>query len=163
MKIKYRKKHFMHGFWTFSFWQCKGRPTRYELGPATWDLTCDLGGGTWELRLDPSRLTWDLTLATCKHLWHTHTHTHTFNGPFSGTTQVSRYQKGKTSLDFSEARDSEWQWHQLGHMQVCTCCRQTTTPAPHHSCFLQAGCPSCHPTNSVKALKYNILINPVYI
>jgi len=21
---------------------------------------------------------------------------------------------------FTEARDSEWQWHQLGHMQVCT-------------------------------------------
>ena len=37
-----------------------------------------------------------------------------------GTTQVSRYQKGKTNLDFTEARDSEWQWHQLGHMQVCT-------------------------------------------
>jgi len=33
---------------------------------------------------------------------------------------VSRYQKGKTNLDFTEARDSEWQWHQLGHMQVCT-------------------------------------------
>jgi len=32
---------------------------------------------------------------------------------------VGRYQKGKTNLDFSEARDSEWQWHQLGHMQVC--------------------------------------------
>jgi len=31
---------------------------------------------------------------------------------------VSRYQKGKTNLDFTEARDSEWQWHQLGHMQV---------------------------------------------
>jgi len=30
------------------------------------------------------------------------------------------YQKGKTNLDFTEARDSEWQWHQLGHMQVCT-------------------------------------------
>jgi len=26
---------------------------------------------------------------------------------------VSGYQKGKTNLDFSEARDSEWQWHQL--------------------------------------------------
>ena len=38
---------------------------------------------------------------------HTHTHTHTFNGPFSGTTQVSRYQKGKTNLDYTEARDSE--------------------------------------------------------
>ena len=32
---------------------------------------------------------------------------------------MGRYQKGKTSLDFTEARDSEWQWHQLGHMQVC--------------------------------------------
>ena len=51
----------------------------------------------------------------------THTlYTHPFNCPFSGTTQVSRYQKGKTNLDFTEARDSEWQWHQLGHMQVCT-------------------------------------------
>ena len=28
--------------------------------------------------------------------------------------------------------------------------RQITTPAPHHSVFLQAGCPSCRPTNSVK-------------
>ena len=50
----------------------------------------------------------------------THTHTHPFNGPFSVTTQVGWYQKGKTNLDFTEARDSEWQWHQLGHMQVCT-------------------------------------------
>ena len=37
-----------------------------------------------------------------------HTHTHPFNSPLSGTTQVSRYQKGKTNLDFTEARDSEW-------------------------------------------------------
>jgi len=49
-----------------------------------------------------------------------YTHTHPFNGPFSGTTQVSRYQKGRTNLDFTEARDCEWQWHQLGQMQVCT-------------------------------------------
>jgi len=34
--------------------------------------------------------------------------------------EVSRYQKAKTNQDFTEARDSEWQWHQLGHMQVCT-------------------------------------------
>jgi len=45
--------------------------------------------------------------------------THPFNGPLSWTTRVSRYQKGTTNLDFTEARDSEWQWHQLGHMQVC--------------------------------------------
>ena len=44
---------------------------------------------------------------------HTHKHTHPFNGPFSRTSQVSRYQKGKTNLDVTEARDSEWQWHQL--------------------------------------------------
>ena len=59
-------------------------------------------------------------------------HTHTFNGPFSGTTQVSRYQKGKTNLDYTEARDSEWQWHQLGHMQVCTLLQtdnHTSTPS----------------------------------
>jgi len=48
------------------------------------------------------------------------THTHPFIGPLSMTTQVSRYQKNKTNLDFTEARDREWQWHQLGHMQVCT-------------------------------------------
>jgi len=33
---------------------------------------------------------------------------------------VSRYQRGKTNLDSTEARDSEQQWYQLGHMQVCT-------------------------------------------
>jgi len=43
---------------------------------------------------------------------------------------VSQYQKGKTNLDFTEARDSEWQWHQLGHMQVCTSL-QTRQPHQH--------------------------------
>ena len=83
----------------------------------------------------------------------THTHTLPFNGPFSRTTQVSRYQKGKTNLDFTEARDSEWQWRQLGRMQVCTLLQTDNHDStPPHS-FLQAGCPSCRPTNSVKALK----------
>jgi len=59
-------------------------------------------------------------------------------------------------VDFTEARDSEWQWHQLGYIQVCTLL-QTTTPAPHHSVFLQAGCPSCRPTDSIKALKAKAL------
>jgi len=26
----------------------------------------------------------------------------------------------RTNLDFTAARDSEWQWHQLGHIQICT-------------------------------------------
>ena len=54
---------------------------------------------------------------------HTRTHAHPFNGPLSWTTRVNRYKKGKTNLDFTEARDSEWQWHQLGHMQACTSLR----------------------------------------
>ena len=36
--------------------------------------------------------------------FNTHTQTHPFNGPFSRTTRVSRYQKGKTNLDFTEAK-----------------------------------------------------------
>ena len=81
------------------------------------------------------------------------THTHTFNGPFSRTTRVGRYQKGKNNLDFSEARDSEWQWHQMGHMQVCTSLQTGNDASTPQFSFLQAGCPSCRPTNSVKALK----------
>jgi len=81
-------------------------------------------------------------------------HTHTRLTALFRATQVSLYQKGKTSLDFIEARDSEWQWHQLGRMQVCTSVQadnHASTPAL--SFFLQAGCPSCRPTNNVKALK----------
>ena len=80
-------------------------------------------------------------------------HTHSFNGPFSGTTRVGQYQKGKTNLDFTEARDSEWQWHQLGHMQICTSLQTDNHASTPPLSFLQAGCPSCRPTNSVKALK----------
>ena len=34
---------------------------------------------------------------------------HQYNGPLSGTIRVRRYQKVKTNLGFTEARDSEWQ------------------------------------------------------
>jgi len=75
---------------------------------------------------------------------------HTFNGPLSGTTRVNRYQKGKTNLDFTEARDSEWQWRQLAHMQVCTSLQTDNHASTPPLSFLQTGCPSCRPTNSVK-------------
>ena len=38
------------------------------------------------------------------------------------------------------------------------CSRQTTTPAPHHSVFLQAGCPSCRPTNSIMHWRHSYCI-----
>jgi len=65
-------------------------------------------------------------------------HTHPSNGPFSGTTQVSRYQKGKTNLDFTEARDSEWQWLQLSHVQVCTSLQTDNNASTPPLSFLQA-------------------------
>jgi len=71
----------------------------------------------------------------------------------SGTTRVSRYQKGKTNLDFTEARDSDRQWRQLGHVQVCTFLQTDNHSSTPLLSFLQAGCSSCCPSNSVKALK----------
>jgi len=79
----------------------------------------------------------------------TYTHTHPFNGPLCGTTQVSRYQKGKTNLDFTKARDSEWQWHQLGHIQVCTSLQTDNHASTPPVIFLQDGCPfAAQPTAS---------------
>jgi len=66
---------------------------------------------------------------------------------------VSWYRKVKTNLGFTEARDSEWQWHQLGHTQVCTSLQSNNHTSTLPLSFLQAKCPSCRPTNSVKALK----------
>jgi len=63
---------------------------------------------------------------------------------------VSWYQKGKTNLDFT---DSEWQWHQLGHMQVCNVLQTDNHAGTPPLNFLQAGCPSYRPTNGIKALK----------
>jgi len=87
-------------------------------------------------------------------------HTHPFNGPFCGTTRVSRYQKGKTVkpiwilLKQETVSDSGISWIICKSAPLS---RQITMPVPQHSVFLQAGCPSCHPTNSVKALKAKAL------
>jgi len=56
-------------------------------------------------------------------------------------------------LYFTGARDSEWQWNQLDHMQVCTSLQTDNHSSTLPLCFLQAGRPSCCPANSVKALK----------
>ena len=66
---------------------------------------------------------------------------------------MSQYQKGRTNLDFTEATDSERQWHQLGQMQVCPSLQTDNHTITPPLMFLQAGCASCRPTNSVKALK----------
>jgi len=78
---------------------------------------------------------------------------HASTPPLSFLQAECRYQKGKTNLDFTEARDSEWHWHQLSHMQVCISILTDNHASTQPLSFLQAGCPSCRPTNSVKALK----------
>jgi len=73
---------------------------------------------------------------------------------------VSQHQKGKARKEnqsgLTAARDCEWQWHLLGHMQICTLIQthnHTSIPPPR---FLQTGCPSHRRTNSIKALKAGI-------
>jgi len=62
---------------------------------------------------------------------------------------VSQYQKGKTNLDFTEARDSEWQWHQLGHMQVCSSLQTDNHATPPLSFFYRPDAlPAAQPTAS---------------
>ena len=81
-----------------------------------------------------------------------HTHTHVLR-PVVQDYPGEPVPEGKTNLDLNEARDSEWQWHQLGRMQVCTLLQKDNHAGTPPLSFLQTGCPSCRPTNSVKALK----------
>jgi len=64
------------------------------------------------------------------------------------TTQVSRYQKGKRNLDLLEQEivsGSGISW------AICKSAPQHRQPCQHPPrSFLQAGCSSCNPTNSVK-------------
>jgi len=115
----------------------------------------DSHSGLWSQTFYTINCTGDWTtfpMEACKKFSAVSTHTHPFNSPSSGTTRLSRYQ-GKTSLDFTEVRNSEWQWHQLGHLQVCASLQTDNHASTSPLKFLQAGCPSCRPTNSVKALK----------
>ena len=139
----------------YSTWNCFDHPRSWHRGPVEQQQKCC------------NRICWNRHLfrdlefvLTTLHInanfithTHTNTYTHPFTGPFSWTTRVSRYQKGETNLDFTEARDSEWQWHQLGCMQVCISLYSDNHASTPPLSFLQAGCPSCRPTNSVKALK----------
>jgi len=78
-----------------------------------------------------------------------YTHTHPFIGPLCGTTRVSQYEKGKTNLDFTETRDSEWQWHQLGHMQVYTSLQADNhASTPPLSFYRPDALPAAQPTVS---------------
>jgi len=52
------------------------------------------------------------------------------DGHLSRTTEVSRYQTG-----FTRTKDSEWQWHQLGYMQICMSPQTDNNASTNHSVF----------------------------
>ena len=78
-----------------------------------------------------------------------------YNNHFTAlwTTQLSRYQKDKPIWILLKQETVSGSGISWAICKSAPCPRQITTPAPYHSVFLQAGCPSCLPTNSVKALK----------
>jgi len=82
----------------------------------------------------------------CRVAMHTHNH-FTALLDLSGTTQVSRHQEGKTNLDLLE-QESEWQWHQLGGMEICTLTQ--TQPCQHPTQFFYRpdALPAAQPTVS---------------
>jgi len=131
-------------------------PRTCDLNPNTHPFNGPLPGTTQVSRYQGGNVTsawWQITL--CDPMWHVSSR----SGVATVRTAIHllltyllTYQKGKTNLDFTGARNSERQWHQLGHMQICTSL-QTDNHANRYSSFLQAGCRSCRPTNSVKALK----------
>ena len=53
----------------------------------------------------------------------------------------------------TEATDSEWQWHPLGHIQVCTSLQTDNHASTPPLSFLQAGCPSCCQPTASKHLR----------
>jgi len=56
-------------------------------------------------------------------------------------------------VDSIEARDSEWQWHQLGHMQVYTSLQTDNHTSTPLLSFFTGRMPFLTPNHSVKALK----------
>ena len=77
---------------------------------------------------------------------------------------MSRYQKGNTNLDFTEARDSEWQWHQLGHrpMQVCTSLQTDNHANTHHAVFYRPDAlPAAQPTELPNSAVGQTKVDPI--
>ena len=109
----------------------------------------------------PSSVTWALTrrkirtlltlMLRSRLLWHYRFVYFHFNGHFSRWTRVRRY-RNVSILDFIGAEDDGGgEWWQLELQDVQSSSQIVTTSKPTAS-FLQAGWPSCHPTNSVRAL-----------
>ena len=79
--------------------------------------------------------------------------THPFNGSFPGLPGWAGTRKVKPIWILLKQETVSGSGISWATCKSAPRSRQITMPAPHHSVFLQAGCPSCHPTNSVNAMK----------
>jgi len=84
----------------------------------------------------------------------------------SRTTWVSRYQKGKPSLDLNEARDDGvqgWQWHQLDHMRtICTTLQTDNRTSTSSLIFTGILC-TCRKTRNNSVLMHCVLQNTLRV
>jgi len=72
-----------------------------------------------------------------------------FNGPLSGTTQVSPYQKGKPIWIILKQETVSGSGISWAICKSATRSREVTTPAPHHSVFYRPDAiPAAQPTAS---------------
>ena len=101
------------------------------------------GGAAYRLAVD---------ICCVRQTWNIHTYIHPLNGPLSRTTQVSRTRKVKPIWILLEQETVSGSGISWAICKSAPRSRQITTPAPTTQ-FLQAGCSSCRPANSVKALK----------
>ena len=81
------------------------------------------GMKTWSISDDHKAVHITYTRNTALHILGLCTHTQTVLRPsWTGTTWVSWHQKGKNQEGKTNPNllEQEWQWHKLGHMQICT-------------------------------------------
>ena len=81
---------------------------------------------------------------------HTHTHTHPFNGPFPGLPRWAGTIKVKPVWILLKQETVSGSGISWAICKSAPCSRQITMPVPHHSVFLQAGCPSCRQLTASK-------------
>ena len=81
-----------------------------------------------------------------------HTHTHPYNGPFPGLPRLAGTRKVKPIWIVQKQETVSGSGISWAICKSALRSRQIATCTPPLS-FLHAGCPSCRPTNTVKALK----------
>jgi len=86
---------------------------------------------------------------------HTSSHTHLFNGLLFRTTRVSWYQKGKPVWILLKQETVSGSGISWAIYKSAPCCRQITTPTPHHSVYYR---PDALPAAQPTALKAHILL-----